>query len=51
MTSGKNVSMGNVSISCEVALQRLYRKKRYTNNLESIVSLQTYSTNLIPLKY
>ncbi len=21
-------------ISCEVALQRLYRKKRYTNNLE-----------------
>ncbi len=28
-----NALLGGL-ISCEVALQRLYRKKRYTNNLE-----------------
>ncbi len=29
-----NINLFRNLISCEVALQRLYRKKRYTNNLE-----------------
>ncbi len=31
-----NILKYYLGISCEVALQRLYRKKRYTNNLEYI---------------